>query len=48
MSNMKLIDGRRSPLFVRETCTYELVMKIAHKELAEEDEKPTAMRKREA
>ena len=33
---------------MRETCPYELAMKIADRELAEEEKNPTSMRKREA
>ena len=43
MSNMKLIYGRRIPCFVRETCTDEPAMKIARKELVEEETKPTGV-----
>ena len=33
---------------MRVTCTYDLAMKISHREFAEEEKNPTGVRKKEA
>ena len=45
---MKLIDGRRRLCSVREKCTEDPMMKIACREIIEEEKNLTGMRKRKS